>query len=126
MECVLRKLRELWNSKKSITIRLNSPVLQMLYYSMIQSHFSYCISTWCNGKRTTLLKLQRVANKFIRMIHNLDYRASVKEVMHSNGYLQLSSFSHLAFCLDIKIIAYLLRFQIYLNKITCAQKLFQK
>jgi len=55
------------------------------------------------------------------MIHNLDYRASVKEVMHSNGLLtteQLRSFytlKRLALCLDIKIIAYLVRFQIYLK-----------
>jgi len=89
-KCNAQASCRLWYSKKASPY-LNSHALQILNYSMIQSHFLYCISTWCNGNRITLLKLQRMANKFIRMIHNLDYRASVKEVMHSNGLLTIET-----------------------------------
>jgi len=65
------------------------------------------------------------------MIHNKDYRAFVKEVIHSNGLLlTIEQLPHLekqfALCLDVEIIAYLEYFQVYLNKITCAQKMFKQ
>ena len=67
----------------------------MLYFTMIQSHVTYCISTWCNGNKSTLLKIQRTANKFIRLIYDLDYRASVKDIMQRNNLLCIEQLMHL-------------------------------
>lgn len=95
MEYLLRKLRISYGVVKKVSPFLNSSALQMLYYSMIQSHLFYCIFTWYNGNRTTANKLQRVANKFIRMIYNLDYRASVKDVMQRNQILSIDQLAQL-------------------------------
>ena len=92
---ILQKLRISYGVVKKASPFLNTTAIQMLYYSMIQSHLSYCITTWCNGNKSTLLKLQRVANKFIRLIYNLDYRASVKEVMQMNGLLTINQLTEL-------------------------------
>ena len=45
---------------------------------MIVSHMRYCITTWCNGNKTTLLKIQRIPNEFIRVIHGIYFKGSVK------------------------------------------------
>jgi len=68
---------------------LDSKVLTMLYYSLIQSHLSYCICTWCNGNKIAKINVQCVANKFIRMIYNLNSRVSVKEIIKENGLLTI-------------------------------------
>jgi len=70
---------------KKVSPFLNSKALTMLYYFMIQSHLSYCICTWYNGNNTAKINLQRTANKFIRMIYNLNSGTSVKEIMKENG-----------------------------------------
>ena len=62
---------------------------------MIQSHLSYCICTWCNRNKTALLSLQRTANKFIRMIYNINYRAPVNDVMKSNKHLTIEQLANL-------------------------------
>jgi len=67
----------------------------MLYYSTIQSHLSYCICTWCNGNKTAKINLQRIVNKFIRMIYNLNSRVSVKEIMKKNGLLTIDDLVNL-------------------------------
>ena len=89
MEYLLRKLRISYGVIRKASSFLNTRALLMLYYSLIQSHLTYCICTWCNGNKTTTLELQRVANKFIRMIYNLDNRTSVKAVMQQNGILSI-------------------------------------
>ena len=67
----------------------------MLYHSMIVSHIRYCITTWCNGNKTTLLKIQRIANKFIRMIHGIHYKGSVKNAMCINGLMTVEQIKQL-------------------------------
>ena len=62
---------------------------------MIQSHFSYCICTWCNGNKTALLSLQRTADKFIRMIYNINHRAPANDVMISNEHLTIKQLPNL-------------------------------
>jgi len=84
MEYLLRKLHISYGVVKKASRFLNTKALCMLYYSMIQSHLSYCISTWYNGNKTAKTNLQRISNKFIRMIYYLSYRTSVNEVMKEN------------------------------------------
>jgi len=91
----LQKLRISYDVVKKASPFLSTHGLHMLYYSMIQSHFSYYISSWCHGNKTTLIKLQRIANKFIRMIFNLDYKANVNKVMQINGLLTIEQLSQL-------------------------------
>ena len=56
---------------------------------MIQSHLSHCVCTWCNGNKTALLSLQRTANKFVKVIYYLNYRAPVSDAIKSNEHLTI-------------------------------------
>ena len=89
MDQVLRKTTMNLGVVKKISSHLNKKSLDMLYYSMIVSHIRYCLTTWCNGNETTLLKIQRIANKFIRMIHlyGIHFKGSVKNAMCINGLM---------------------------------------
>ena len=67
----------------------------MFYHSMIVSHIRYCITTWCNANKTTLLKIQQIANKFIRMIHGIHYKGSVKNATCINGLMTVEQIQQL-------------------------------
>ena len=53
----------------------------MLYHSLFMSHIRYCISSWCFRNETLIDKLQRLYNKFIRIIFNLSHRENVSHTM---------------------------------------------
>ena len=60
-----------------------------LYHSLLLSHVRYCISNWCFGNETRIQQLQRICNKFIRLVFGLKRRESVKKVMKQNGLLTI-------------------------------------
>ena len=95
MNQVLRKPTMNLDVVKKISSHLNKKSLDMLYHSMIVSHIRYFIKTWCNGNKTTLLKIQRIANKFIRMIHGIYYKGSVKNAMCTNGLMTVEQIQQL-------------------------------
>ena len=47
---------------------LNKELLLTLFHSLIVSHVRYCIATWCFGHNVLLNKLQKIYNKFMKMI----------------------------------------------------------
>ena len=47
---------------------LNKESLLTLFHSLILSHIRYCITTWCFGHNVLLNKLQKICNKFMKMI----------------------------------------------------------
>ena len=47
---------------------LTDNCLQILFHSMIHSHINYCVNTWCHGNTLLINKIQKISNKFIRMI----------------------------------------------------------
>ena len=89
MDYLSRKLCTSYEVVKQGSLFPNSKILKILYYSMIQSHLSYCICTWCNGNKTALLSLQCTANKFVRVIYYLNYRAPVNDAIKSNEHLTI-------------------------------------
>ena len=95
MDQILRKTTMNLGVVKKISPHLNKKSLDMLYHSMIVSHIRYCITTWCNGNKTTLLKIQRIANKFIRMIHGIHYKGNVKNAMCTNGLMTVDQIQQL-------------------------------
>ena len=62
---------------------------------MIVSHIRYCITTLCNGNKKTLINIQRIANKFIRMIHGINFKVSVKNTMYINGLMTIEQIKQL-------------------------------
>ena len=111
MDQVLRKTIMNLGVVKKILPHLNKISLDILYHSMIVSHIRYCITTWCNGNKTTLLKIQRIANKFIKMIHGIHYKVSVKNVMCINGLMTVEQIQQLemaCFMFNIQKICFLI------------------
>ena len=80
---------------KKISKFLNKETLLLLYDTMIVSHIRYCISTWYNGNKTAALKIQRIANKFIRMIFKLHPRNSVTNTMRQNNIMTIDQLNKL-------------------------------
>ena len=60
-----------------------------LYHSLLISHFRYCITSWCFGNESQIQELQRICNKFIRLVFNLKRRESVRTVLKENGLLTI-------------------------------------
>ena len=84
MECILKQIRINFGRVRKVSLLLNKKALMMLYNSLIKSYLTYCISFWYFGNTTMIHKLQRSVNKFIRLIFNLNYRASVTCTMKEN------------------------------------------
>ena len=70
MELLLKKIRMGRGIMQKIKPYLDQKSLQLLYYSMIQSHFQYCISSWCFNNKTLIHRLQNTTNKVIRLAFN--------------------------------------------------------
>ena len=59
----------------------------MLYHSLFMSHIRYCTSSWCFGNEILIDKLQRLCNKFIRIIFNLSHRENVNCTMSEHNLI---------------------------------------
>ena len=68
---------------------------------MIQSHFQYCISSWCFHNKTLIHRLQNTTNKVIRLAFNAkkdDITAVMKKhnimTIEQTGQLAIVKFMH--------------------------------
>ena len=68
MEMLLSKLKSSLYCVMRIKPYLNKESLLTLFHSLILSHTRYCITTWCFGHNILLNKLQKICNKFMKMI----------------------------------------------------------
>ena len=71
-----------------------SKAMLCLYHSLLLSHVCYCMTNLCFGKETRIHQLQRICNKFIRLVFGLKKRDSVKNVMKQNGLLTIEQVYH--------------------------------
>ena len=85
-----------------IRSHLSSKAMLSLYHSLLLSQVRYCIRNWCFGKETRIHQLQRICNKFIRLVFGLKRRESVKKVMKQNGLLTIKQI----YQVEIAIIMY--------------------
>ena len=65
----------------------------MLYHSLFLGHVRYCISSWYFGNETLIDKLQRLCNKFIKIIFNLSDKENVSRTMSKPGLRTRSIFN---------------------------------
>ena len=82
--CVVTKLKNY----------LNHDALLILYHSLVLSHIMYCNTIWCHANKTIVDKLQRTANRFLRMVFNTNYRDSVGNIMKDNNLLTINQLAH--------------------------------
>ena len=66
-----------------------------MYNSLIINHIRYCITTWQIGNKTTASKIQRIANKFIRLTFGLHHRANVTDILRNNNIMTIDQITEL-------------------------------
>ena len=93
MKFILKKLCITYGTIKKISKYFDKNILLLLYNSLIISHIRYGI-----GTKTTVQKIQRIVNKFNRMIFGLRHRASVKNIMKDNGTMTIDQINKLELC----------------------------
>ena len=86
---IYKKLRQIFCIIVKIKPNLNEKTLLMLYHSLFMTHIRYCISSWCFGNETLIDKLQRLCNKFIRIIFNLSHRENVSHTMSEHNLITI-------------------------------------
>ena len=86
---IYKKLRQIFCIIVKIKPNLNEKTLLMLYHSLFVSHIRYCISGWCFGNETLIDKLQRLCNKFIRIIFNLSHTKNVSHTMSEHNLITI-------------------------------------
>ena len=101
MERLLKKIRTGLGVIKKVKPYLSNKSLQLLYYSIIQSHFQYCISSWCFNNKTLINRLQNTINKVICLAFNTskdDMKAVMKKhkllTVEQTAQLEIVKFMH--------------------------------
>ena len=100
MDFVLRKICASYGTIKKISKHFDKKTLLVLYNSLIISHIRYCITAWHIGNKTTASKIQRIANKFIRLTFGLHHRANVNDMLRNNNIMTIDQITELEISLN--------------------------
>ena len=92
MDFVLRKVCVSYGTIKKISKHFDKKTLLVLYNSLI---IGFCITTWHIGNKTTASKIQRIANKFIRLTFGLHHRANVTDILRNNNIMAIDQITEL-------------------------------
>lgn len=63
--------------------------LQMVYYSLVNSHLSYCITTWGGAPSTMIEPLKVIQRKIIRLMTHSDFQAPTTPLFSQLNILKL-------------------------------------
>ena len=61
-------------------------ILTLLYFSFVLPHFDYCNVIWGRTSQSNLLKLQRLQNRYARIVLDADFLTPHKEMLHALGW----------------------------------------
>ena len=89
METIIGKLRACTGVVRRVKHLFDHKTLLLLYHSLIRCHTNYCITTWCNGNKSLVSKIQRQENKFIRLVFGLKNTDSVKNILQHEKLLSV-------------------------------------
>ena len=86
MQKILGKIRSSYCAIRKIRPYLNNKHLHILYYSIIQSHINYCTTTWLHGNRVIANKIQKICDKFQKMLYILSKQTKppAKKLFNAN------------------------------------------
>ena len=86
MEMIKQKIRAAFCAVMRVRSYLSSKATLSLYHSLLISHVRYCITNWCFGNESKIQQLQRICNKFMRLVFNLKRRESVRTIMKERSF----------------------------------------
>ena len=89
VDMIKQKMRAALGAVMRIRVYLSFKVMLCLYHSLLLSYVRYCITYCCFGYKTRIHQLQRICNKFTRLVFGLKKRDSVKHVMNQNELLTI-------------------------------------
>ena len=118
MEMIKQKMGAALCAVMRVRSYLYSKAMLSLYHSLLISHVRYCITNWCFGNESKIQQLQRICNKFIRLVFNLKRRESVRTIMKENGLLTIKQMY------QVELAIFMLR-TVKKNHLTVLQNLFQ-
>ena len=62
---------------------------------MIQSHFRFCISSWCFNNKTLIHRPQNITNKVIRLAFNAKKEDDITAVMKKHNIMTIEQTAQL-------------------------------
>ena len=86
---IYKKLRQIFCIIVKIRPNLNEKKLLMLYHFLIISHIRIAYENWCFGNKTLIDKLQRLCNKFIKIIFNLSHKENFSRTMSEHNLITM-------------------------------------
>ena len=86
---VLTKIRSSFLAIQRARLYFNTKCLLTLYHTLIGSHINYCISTWLHGNASLKYKIQRVCDKYMKMVFRCKQTTAAKEFASNNGVMTL-------------------------------------
>ena len=89
IDMIKNKMRAGLGAVMRIRSFLSPKAMLSLYHSLLLSHVRYCIANWWFGNESKVQEIQRICNKFIRLVFNLKRHDSVKIIMKQNGLLSI-------------------------------------
>ena len=82
MNFVFQKICVSYGTVKKISKHFDKKTLLLLYNSLIISHDYFC-------NKTTASKIQRIANKFVRLTFELHHRANFTDILENNNIMTI-------------------------------------
>ena len=90
---ILNKIRRNFGVIMKIKQYLNTSNLICLYYAMIESNLRYCAPVWQNGNEGLIKKMQKVCNKYTRILNISDEKCKHNPLSVENlGILETGIF----------------------------------
>ena len=70
---------------------VTSDILNIIYLSIIQAYFDYCITIWGSCSKTLLCSVQKLQNKAARAVTgNFDFNSSVSDMIKQLGWMNIT------------------------------------
>lgn len=98
IDAISKKLRGLIGATRNFNSYLDSKSKNMLYFTHIQSVLSYLIAIWSNTSQANLNRVQRLQNKAVKFIYNLDFHTPSKDLYCGVNILPIKKLKQLECC----------------------------
>lgn len=97
-DAIVRKLSGLIAALRKLSPYMNDKCRKMIYYSYIVSVLTYTMPIWSNTSQHNLNRLQRLQNKAIKSIYNLDNHTPTETLFKKFPYMNILKLKYFECC----------------------------